>query len=481
MAQAAPEAGPPARWLTFTVAGETLALPAAEVAEVARVPACTRVPNGPAGLRGLANLRGLVLPVVSVASLLGRAEPAGGGRLLVLAGAAPVGLVVDRVDALGAGSAGRQIDTHALLGQAFGGWRSGSVAHGAPVPEAAPAGPAQARRTLALLGLRVAGQDYALKLGAVAGVIRMPATLAGVPRSGAAMLGVAAWRGGLLPVVSLAALLGLPAGAPTRIAVTVLGDLRVGLAVDGVPGTLGVAPDAVDPVPAVLTRGAAEAALDGICRLEGGSRLVGLLSPARLFDAQTTARLQAGAPLQVARQEAEEMSGTAGAATEQFVLFRLGDEQYGLPAAAVDEVVRRPASLTRVPGAPDFIDGVMNLRGHAVPVIGLARRFDAAAAAGLGRHVIVVTTGGLQAGLAVDAVTDVRAFRPDALRPAPEFTHGEPSGAAGLFDRLALQHEGRMVLLVSPQGVLDRAEADLLAVFARGDGDAVPVAAPAPA
>ena len=60
---------------------------------------------------------------------------------------------------------------------------------------------------------------------------------------------------------------------------------------------------------------------------------------------------------------------------EQFVLFRLGDETYGLPIAAVVEVVRLPNAVTRVPRAPAFLAGVMNHRGAVVPLIDQSRRF----------------------------------------------------------------------------------------------------------
>ena len=63
-------------------------------------------------------------------------------------------------------------------------------------------------------------------------------------------------------------------------------------------------------------------------------------------------------------------------ADEQFIIFRLGDQEYGLPIAAVDEIARPPEQITRLPKAPAFIDGVMNLRGSVVPIVDLRRRFE---------------------------------------------------------------------------------------------------------
>ena len=97
-------------------------------------------------------------------------------------------------------------------------------------------------------------------------------------------------------------------------------------------------------------------------------------------------------------------------ADEQFIVFRLGDQEYGLPIASVDEIARPPERLTRMPKAPAFVDGVMNLRGVVVPVVDLRKRFGIASerATGGGR-ILVLSLGGGKTGFVVDAVSEVRA------------------------------------------------------------------------
>ena len=442
--------------LSLVAAGERLALPAAEVAEILRVPPVTRVPNAAAALLGVANLRGTVLPVLSLAALLGHAAgPASGAaRVVVLAGGAPVGLLVDAVAALGTDDDARRIEPRGLLPESLARMMRPAVGGRAAAGPVAVVEAAQDVR--ALLGLRVGGQEYAIGLDRVAEVMRPPATLAEVPRTDGAMLGAAAYRGGLLPLVSLGVLLGHSGAVVARgarVVVAELGGLRVGLVVDGVTGTLAVPATALDPVPPVLTRGAGEAALEGICRLEGGRRLVGLLSAARLFDAPTAARLRDGAQRETAMAEP-----AARVEDEQFVVFRLGSERYGLPIAAIDEVVRRPAALTRVPHAPDFVEGVMNLRGRAVPLIDAARRFGAGG--GSGGRVLVVTVNAVQVGFAVDGASELLRLPAAAIQPAPEFQE-----AGVLFDRVGIAADGRMILLVSAQGLLEAAERDMVAAL----------------
>ncbi len=443
--------------LGFSAGGEALSAPALAVAEVARVPSCTRVPNAPACLVGIASLRGTVLPVVSLAALLGHAQTActPSSRLLVTQGASPVGLLVDQVTSLGAPGSARPLDLHALLDAAFAGARRRPATPDGARAVQTPA-PAPAAAQLALVGLRVAGQDYAMRLHEVSAILRLPEARVHVPGTDGPMLGAMPHPGGTLPLVSLAALLGLACrpGSAARVVVTTLAGLPLGLVVDAVTGTLALPPDAIGPVPAMLTRGAAEASLDGICRLDGGARLAGLLSPARLFDADTLARLQASGAQQAWPGAAE---AAPAAAAQPFLLFRLGDEQYGLPLAEVDEVVRRPATLTWLPHGADFLLGMMALRGRSVPVLDMGRRFASASGQDGLRQVVVISHAGLQAGLAVDAVCDILPVPQAALQPAPALA----SGTQALFDRVALHHEGRVVLLISPGGLLAQAGQDL--------------------
>jgi purine-binding chemotaxis protein CheW len=153
---------------------------------------------------------------------------------------------------------------------------------------------------------------------------------------------------------------------------------------------------------------------------------------------------------------------TSAGTRETFVIFRLGEEVYGLPIGAVQEVARYPESLARVPDAPDFVAGIMSLRGRAIPVIDTARRFGARGGQGPSRRVIVIALGGVMTGLAVDAVSDVRSFPAEALQPAPDFEAG-----AAVFDRIAVQDADGMILLISPRGVIAAAERDLLAALAQ--------------
>ncbi|MBW4024026.1 MAG: chemotaxis protein CheW [Proteobacteria bacterium] len=463
--------------LTFTVAGQAMSMAASEVAEVSRVPPCTRIPNAPPSLCGLANIRGRAVPVISLAILLGEGDQRGAAasrstseRLLVLAGDAPVGLIVDGVASLGHDSEARWLDPRALLDRAFSGFCRRAPSDVQIMQAGATMAVNAARHRLALVEVRLGAQVYALPLDKVDRVMRVPEALTQVPHSDGAMLGVLSLNDDLLPVVCLAVLLGLSrpdaAQASARVLVVVVEGVRVGLMVERVTGTISVAEDMIDAVPPLLTRRAAEAQIDGICRLDAGRRLVCLLSTARLFDARTAALIRSNG-----HRESPRMSDTeaSAGARESFVIFRLGQELYGLPIGAVREVARFPQSLARVPDAPDFVAGIMSLRGRAVPVIDTARRFGVAQAQERARRVIVISVGGVTAGLAVDAVSEVVSFPAGMLQPAPELDAG-----ASVFDRIAVQGADRMILLISPKGVIEAAERDLLTALAQAAQAIVP-------
>lgn len=468
IAAARPRASRIERQVTFRVADERFALPASAVREIVRRPLATRVPQAPDSLIGLGNLRGTVLPLVSVATLLGGSDTQG-RRVIVLERADPVGLVVDEVSGVNANGeieeGARPLDLARLLAGAFATGRKadrvpsvGAIT--APVPARAPLA------EIVLLAFAVGDQDYALPLHQIDGVLRLPADITLLPEAEAVAVGTIAHRSGLLPLLSLQALLGLPRGAASdraRVVVLRIGAHRIGLVVDTIRSILRIDESVIDAVPAVLTRGAATARVQAICRLGDGRRLVSILAAEHLVRGDLTAHLlhsAAGEEEDVTRQRAEDT-------TEQFLIFRLDDQDFGIPIAAVSEVAMAPETLTRLPKAPAFVEGVMNLRGQVVPVVDQGLRFQGRATGGRRRRVIVVTLGKMRIGFAVDAVSEVLRLPATALRDAPAFA----TGRTRIFDRVAtFEDDGRMILIVEPQELVDRAERDLLAAMADGGG-----------
>jgi purine-binding chemotaxis protein CheW len=143
-----------------------------------------------------------------------------------------------------------------------------------------------------------------------------------------------------------------------------------------------------------------------------------------------------------------------------FVVFRLDEEEYAVDVDAVQEIIRVPAALIRVPKTFDFVEGLVNLRGTVLPVVDLRTRL------GLPRserderqRIVVLIIGGVRTGFIVDSVAEVGRIGRNVLEPAPQLS-GEQ---ARVVSRVAnLPDQKRMLLLVQVDQLLAAEQAKAL-------------------
>lgn len=148
--------------------------------------------------------------------------------------------------------------------------------------------------------------------------------------------------------------------------------------------------------------------------------------------------------------------GTAAAEAIRYLTFTLNGESYALDILHVTEILEY-RNLTVVPMMPEFIRGVINLRGRAVPVIDLAIRFARGATAVARRTSIIIVhiadagmagpageARGQDIGILVDAVNKVVALAPDDIEPAPAFGAGI---RADYISGMARRDDGFLILL----------------------------------
>ncbi|WP_250537176.1 chemotaxis protein CheW [Caballeronia sp. AZ10_KS36] len=113
--------------------------------------------------------------------------------------------------------------------------------------------------------------------------------------------------------------------------------------------------------------------------------------------------------------------GAPEAGGQEFLIFNLGQEQYGIDILKVQEI-RGYDAVTRVSNAPVFIKGVINLRGVIVPIADMRLKFELERAAYDEQTVVVVlNVAGRVVGIVVDGVSDVQTLTPEQIRPAPGF------------------------------------------------------------
>ncbi len=138
----------------------------------------------------------------------------------------------------------------------------------------------------------------------------------------------------------------------------------------------------------------------------------------------------------------------------QVVGFRIGRETFGLPISIVREIVRVP-DITSVPNAPDYIEGVINLRGRIIPVVDLRKRFGQRVGEPSKKNrVIVVELEGRSIGLIVNSASEVLKIPPSEIEaPHDVFQEGELNYITGVG-----KLKGRLVILLDLTRVLQRGE-----------------------
>ena len=108
----------------------------------------------------------------------------------------------------------------------------------------------------------------------------------------------------------------------------------------------------------------------------------------------------------------------------QLVSFELEGEEYGIDVLTVREIIRMPA-ITKMPNTPDYVDGIINLRGTVVPIISLRRRFGLDEREGdRNSRILVMEVGDGLTGFVVDAVAEVIRISSAEIQPPPGIVQG---------------------------------------------------------
>ncbi|WP_010545322.1 chemotaxis protein CheW [Sphingomonas elodea] len=479
------------QFVRFAIEGQSFAADMAVVREIIRLPEVVRVPLAPPALDGIANLRGDVLPIVSLRQMLGLAERPRdeASRAMVVQLGQPLGFVVDRVSSVAsiaeeriepAGESQSVIDSRFLAGMIrdadgrgitlivdFARLAAEAFAETGAAAQTSLRGSAGvAERSIAraegeigdetrLVSFQLDGQEYGIAIADVREIVHSPETIVAVPGAEPHVLGLMTLRNRLLPLVDLRSLLGLPLrplDEKSRIVVLKIGEESVGLAVDTVTEVLGVPRAVIEPLPSLLARGRGEIAQ--VCRLDEGRRLVSVVDSKALF---AHPAIQAAGQLGE-EEAAAEQAETAAAADDQgqLIVFRLENQEFGVPIAYVREIVRVPEQLFRVPRAPKAVEGVINLRGAVLPVLDLRTRLGLARLDAQERQrIMVFQIDGVRTGFIVDHVTEVLQVGTEAIEEAPALSAAQDRLLPRLVNMAA---RGRMLQLIDPCHLIDPAD-----------------------
>jgi purine-binding chemotaxis protein CheW len=487
------------QFVVFLAGNEVFAADMVPVKEIIRVPDVVRVPLAPAALEGLANLRGKVLPIISLRRLFGFPEIAhdDSTRALVVDVGQPLGFVVDRVSSVvgvdanrieDVGSIRTTVNTEVLssLLKDVGGHPmimvldflkliekefsqiasiSKNTSGASAIQASVEVEEEDNSDELQLVSFDVDGQEYAIAIEDVQEIVQVPEAVVHVPHSESHVLGVMTLRSRLLPLVNLRSMFGMEhrdLDEKSRIVVLTLGGVSVGVVVDAVSEVLRVSKTGVDPIPALLAREGNLAEITAICRLDNGKRLVSIVTARNLFGHSVIKEALS------AVSKTEEESDLIGAEVddnldddEQVVIFRLDKEEFGAPIASVQEIVRVPEALVRVPQAPSFVEGVINLRGSVLPVIDLRLRLGLQQVERTDRQrIMVFLISDVRTGFIVDQVAEVLKIPKAAIEASPQLSDQQSK----LLSRMAnLEKQKRMVQLIDPPHLMEKKELAALA------------------
>lgn len=137
-------------------------------------------------------------------------------------------------------------------------------------------------------------------------------------------------------------------------------------------------------------------------------------------------------------------------APTQFISFAIGDDQYGVDIIAVREI-KGWSEITHLPKQPDYMRGVLNLRGSIVPIIDLRCRFGQGVTEASPLHiVIIVQINSRPVGLLADRVLDIVSFDASQIQPVPQIAQ---SVSSELLSGL-VTNEGTMIALIDLNNLL---------------------------
>jgi purine-binding chemotaxis protein CheW len=145
-----------------------------------------------------------------------------------------------------------------------------------------------------------------------------------------------------------------------------------------------------------------------------------------------------------------------GGGMHHMVGFTVGNEEFCVDILKVQEIIRM-LEITKIPNAPDYAEGVINLRGRVIPVVDFRKRFHLAEGeqnAGNERRIVVVDVAGATIGLIVDKVSHVIKLESDQVSPTPDTVKSSGGACFSGIGRLG----DRLIILLDVEGMFGEGE-----------------------
>jgi len=482
-------------FVVFLVENEAFAINMAPVQEIIRVPDIIKVPMAPSSLLGLANLRGKVLPVVSMREVFGlpgkNIDEA--NRIIVLDIGQPVGFLVDAIWSVVSvedqkidystdvktvvdsellqgiiKNTGKfdmiiMLDIDKIIEKEFSSLRQQSLASASMSSnmssnrQSTKDSEEEDEDTKQFLSFTVAGETYAVSVDHVQEVVQMPDSIAKVPDAESSIVGIINLRNSIIPVADMKKLFYVSSETQEkdkRVIILSIENTKVGVIVDSVKEVLRIQESLIEPVPSVVFSDKEQSSIVGVYRLTKNNKeeIVFAVSVHKLFKHSDIKEVVENMDIDKNVEENEELKMEED--EDQFVIFKLDNQEYGIHIQNIQEIVRVPEELSKVPKTQSFMEGVVNLRGKVLPVINLRKKFGLQDIA-LDDHsrIIVFVKNDIFVGFIVDSVHEVLKI-PKNLLQESQAIFGKDGE---VFDKIAnLDKQKRMIQIINPEKLLDQ-------------------------
>lgn len=483
------------KYIAFEIAEEIYAVPVGTVREIVRVPELTRVPLAPPYVEGVVNLRGEVLPVINLRKRLDlEAKPLDElCRVVVFEKEGNIiGAVVDRMaeaivleeenierkgeseeaddflEGVAKTEDGQRLYLLFNVDKLFAGeaWETATEKKQLLTFEEKKTEDEKAttvENQIQLVSFKLGEGIYAIDIQDIQEVIRYTKPTE-VPHAPYYVKGIIHRREGVLPVVDLRLKMGMEASQVdefTKVVVVEISRAQVGFVVDRIYKVLRVAESEIKPPPKLFSKQQAGEEVRGVVEID--EEIILLLNPRSLVGEEVF--LLKGETSEEKKDEKEKVEGKEN----QYVVFALGEELFGVSIEQIQEINRLP-EVTRVPHTASFIEGVVNLRGEVIPVVDLRKRFGMSPRAyDEFTRIVVADIEGQKIGFIVDAVKEVGKYAEKDIASSPGMLQGSE---VGRFVRgLVKLSEGKMILLLDLNVLLSEEEKRELEE-ARGEDEA---------
>ncbi len=466
--------------VTFRLGEDEFGTDIMDVKEIIRVPAITKIPNAPIYVEGACNLRGDVLPIIDgrIKFNLEQKEKDENSRVLVIdVEGKATGIIVDKVsevirvpisDIEDTPEIVRNIDDDFIEGvvKLNNGERlvmlldvvealkvkastkekianeNDKVSYHSELTNTAEDKSVDEEQ---LVSFVIDHEEYAFEIMKVQEIIRVP-QIVKVPNCEAYIEGVLSLRDKLLPIINLRKYFGMEhieIDDHNRILVVDMGNFTAGIMVDKVSEVLRVSKTSIQP-PLQFSAQSGEQ-LKGIAKLNNGKRMILILEPSKLVLSDSIQPIIGTEEIEGANDEVKsdqnEMLDEV-----QLVTFKIDQEEYGIKIDNVQEI-NRMTEVTKVPNAPHYIEGIVNLRGNIIPALDLRRLLKISEKEQTdATRIIIADFNGTRTGIIVDSVSEVLRFEKKLIEVPTEILSSEVD--SDWLEGVGKLNEGKRMILI---------------------------------